>query len=224
MPFVRRTRRSRFRRRRPSRRRGMSTRAVAFKALRSTDQEQKFIDSSFNNQPVNDTLTGQTVLPLNNLAQGVTNSTRIGQKIRMTSLYWQLAFEMNQAAVNPNGFIRFMIVYDRQSNSALGNWQTLLELPGSGNPVTELLSPNNLDQSKRYRVLHDQRIYLSNDDFEGRIAKKYIKLGQTVQYDGVGGGIGDISTGGLLFMVCGDTTTGGNVPTVSGVIRLRYVG
>lgn len=220
--FVRRSRRTRFRSRR--RGRGQSTRSIAIRALNSTDQEQKFFDSNFNNQPVNDTLTGQSVLPLNNMAQGVTNSTRIGQKIRMTSLYWQLAFEISPAAVNPNGFIRFMIVYDRQTNSALGNWQTLLELPGSGNPVTELMSPNNLDQSKRYRVLHDQRLYFSENFIEGRIAKRYMKLGMTTQYDGVGGNIADISTGALLFMVTGDTTTGGNVPTVSGVVRLRYVG
>ncbi len=202
----------------------MSTRAIAVRALASTDQEQKFFDTGFNDIAINDTLTGQTVIVLNNVAQGVTNASRIGQKLKMTSLYWQLAFEKTAADTSPNGYIRFIVLYDRQTNSALANWQTLLELSGSGNPVTELMSPNNLDQSKRYRVLHDQRLYFSKDFIEGRIAKRYIKLGMTTQFDGVGGGIGDISTGSLLFMATGHITTGGNVPVVSGVFRLRFVG
>ncbi len=222
MPF--RTRRRRPRRSTFRRRGRMSTRAIAVKALRSTDQEQKFADSSFNDVAINDTLTVQTVLHLNNIAQGVTNSTRIGQKIRMTSLYLQLTFEKIPADVSPNGFVRFLIVYDKQTNSALGNFATLLELPGSGNPVVEMLSPNNLDQSKRYRVLLDQRMRFQKDFIEGRIVKKYIKLGLTTQYDGTGASIADISSGSLLFFTTGHITTGGNTPTVSGVIRIRFVG
>ncbi len=221
MPFRRKTFR---RRRRLFRRRGMSTRTIVLKALRSTDQEQKFIDSAFVNQVVNDTLTVQTVFPLNNIAQGVTNSTRIGQKIRMTSLYIQLTFEKIPADVSPNGFVRFIILYDRQPNSALANWQTLLELPGSGDPVVEMNSPNNLDQSKRYRVLVDQRMRFQKDFLEGRMVKKYMKLGLVTQYDGTGASIADISTGSLLFMATGHITSGGNNPTCSGVIRVRYVG
>ncbi len=225
MPF-RKTRFSRRRRPRSSfRRRGrMSTRAIAVKALRSTDQEQKFVDTVMNDQAINDTLTVQTFIPLNNIAQGASNSTRIGQKIRMTSVYLQLIFEKLPADVSPNGFVRFMIIYDRQTNSALPNWATLLELPGTGTPVVEMMSPNNLDQSKRYRVLLDRRLYFSDDFIEGRIVTKFMKLGQTVQYDGIGASIADISTGSLLFAATGHITTGGNAPTVSGVIRVRYVG
>ncbi len=202
----------------------MSTRAIAVRALASTDQEQKFFDTALNDLQINNTLTGQTFFVLNNIAQGVTNASRIGQKVKMTSLYWQLAFEKLPADTSLNGYIRFMIIYDRQTNSALPNWASVLELTGSGNPVTELMSPNNLDQSKRYRVLHDQRLYFSKDFIEGRIVKKYMKLGLTTQYDGTGGGIGDISTGSLIFAATGHITTGGAVPVVSGVVRLRFVG
>ncbi len=202
----------------------MSTRAIAVKALRSTDQEQKFFDTTFDDTPINDTLTVQTFQVLNNVAQGVENVSRIGQKILMKSIYWQLQFEKLATDVSLNGYVRFIILLDRQPNSNLANWQTLLELPGTGNPAVEAFSPNNLDQSKRYRVLHDQRIYFSKDNFEGRIAKGYRKLGMTTQYDGVGGSISDISSNSLLFCATGHITTGGAVPNVSGTIRLRYVG
>ncbi len=223
MPFRKNTRR----RRRPRRSRfggRMSTRAIAVKALRSTDQEQKFVDTVFNDRVINDTLTAQTFQVLNNMAQGAGNETRIGQKIRMTSVYLQLAFEKLIGDVSLNGFVRMMILYDRQTNSALPNWATLFELPGTGNPVVELMSPLNLDQSKRYRILMDRRIYFSENFIEGRIVKKYLRLGLDTQFDGIGASIADISTGSLIFCATGHITTGGAVPTVSGVIRVRYVG
>ncbi len=216
--------RRRFTRSSRGRRRGQSTRRIALRALRSTDQERKFLDNSFSNILINDTLTAATIVPLNLIPQGVANFARVGIKASMQSCYLQLVIEKQDIDVTPNGYVRLMLVRDRQANGTLPTWGNILNLSGSGNPVTELMSANNLNNSKRFVTLFDKRMHFQSDFMEGRIVKAFVPLNFTTQWSGGGITIGDLRSDSLLLCLCGHITTGGNVPRVTGVVRVRFVG
>ncbi len=225
MPFKPRARRSMRRRRTMRRRRGgQSTRAIAVRALRATDQERKFSDTSFSSVAVNDTLTGASIFHLNGVPANTSNEGRIGKKLAMRSLWIQLALEKAGTSTSQVDFIRLMVILDRQPNGELPVWSQILDLPGTGNSLTELNSPNQLGNSKRFQTLWDHRITLFDNFKEGVFARKFLSMSQTAQYNNSGAGIADINTNSLLLCLIGSVVTGGTVPEMSGVVRLRFVG
>ncbi len=225
MPKIMRSRRRSRRPSRPFRRSGgQSTRAIAVRALQATDQEQKFLDNVFANNGIDDTSTTGSIFLLNGVSAGTANFNRIGKRMKMRSLYLQLAFNKDITAPTKTDYVRVIVLLDRQTNQALPFVDDVLILPGSGVPLTEMLSPNKLDNSKRFVTLYETRIALQKDFLEGRLLKKYIRLSQTVIYDNAGGIVADINTNSLVLMVIGSVVTGSSVPTFSGTVRLRFVG
>lgn len=228
MPFKPRARRSMRRRRSMPRRRrrgGQSTRSIAVRALRATDQERKFLDNVFANNVVDSAdATSISLFVLNAVADGVNNFERIGRKMAMRSLYIQLAVELNAAAVLNASYVRMIVVLDRQPNGALPTVPNVLLLPASGNLLTEMLSPNNLNNSKRFVTLWDHRVTFQRNFISGRLVQKYIPLSQSVQFNGTGGTIGNIATNSLILIMIGDVAGGGPQSLFSGTIRLRFVG
>ncbi len=215
----------RFSRRRPRRsRRGSSTRSLAIRALQSTDQERKFLDNTFQAVAVNDTLTGASIFPLNLIPQGASNASRIGLKALMKSLYLQLVVEKQAADISLNGYVRVLVVVDRQYNGANPTWGNILDLPGTGDPVVEQMSANNLANSNRFQTIFDRRIRFQKDFMEGHILKKYLPLNLTTQWSGAGVTFADLRTNAVLLCLTGHITTGGNVPDFSGSARLRFTG
>jgi len=205
----------------------MSTRAVAFKALRSTDQEMKQSDLSFNNLAITGTGSNSTIFALNTIAEGTTRSTRIGRRIRMRSVYLQFLFGNPVANVDPGAFIRVILLWDKQTNGAEPSWTNVLDLPGTGNPSVELMAPNNLNNSKRFDTLLDARISLFssvNQTRKGVVWKKYKRLNGITQYNGSAAPVTNIASGSLVLLFATSTETAGSIPFVSGTSRIRWVG
>ncbi len=227
MPFKSRARRSTRRRRstRPFRRRGgQSTRAIAVRALRATDQEQKFFDNIFSDTLIDDVTTNGSIFLLNGIGAGTTNFSRIGKRLAMRSLYLQLSFNKDILAPSKTDYVRLMVLLDRQTNQALPSVSDVLQLPGSPTPLADMLSPNNLNNARRFVTLYETRMALHKDFMEGRLLRKYIRLNQTVMYDNSGSAIADMKTNSLILIVVGSVATGSAVPEFSGTIRLRFVG
>lgn len=226
MPFKSRARRSTRRRRSFRRRRGMgSTRAIAVRALRATDQERKFMDFTFDDSPINGTLTPPfSIFSLNLISEGTDNNNRIGRKIRARSLHLQLLVNRAIGDGTATTYFRVLIVLDRQPNGGLPTWGNMWDLPGSGNAGVEMMSPNNLNNSKRFKTLYDSRGSLYVDFMEGRMVRKFLRLAHTTQYNGVGATVGNVASNNLLLCITSSITTGGAVPTLEGTIRLRFVG
>ncbi len=214
------------RRRRPRRHtnRRQSTRAIAVRALRATDQERKFVDVLFNIANIDDASTTGSIFLLNGVGAGTANFQRLGKKIAMRSLYLQLAIEKNPAAATNNDYVRLMVVLDRQANEAAPIVSEILELTTPTNPFLDMWAPNNLGNSKRFVTLYDQRLVFHRTFIEGRIVKKFLTLNQTVNYDNAGADIADLTTNSLWLVLIGSVATGGAVPSVTGFSRLRFVG
>ncbi len=215
------------RRRRPRRhtnRRRQSTRAIAVRALRATDQERKFADVLFNIAPIDDASTTGSIFLLNGVGAGTANFQRLGKKLAMRSLYLQLAIEKNPAAATNSDYVRMMVVLDRQANEAAPIVSEILELTTPTNPFLDMWAPNNLANSKRFVTLYDHRMVFHRTFIEGRIVKKYLTLNQTVNYDNSGASIADLTTNSLWLVLIGSIATGGAQPSVTGFSRLRFVG
>ncbi len=164
--------------------------------------------------PTNITSTA-SIFILNGVAQGTTSQTRIGDKIRMTSLAINYAWRRSD---DPQ-LCRVAIVYDKQVNTTLlletELWETL------ANP----LSMREWDNRKRFRVLHD-KIYTFDSAFRDTLVKKlYLKIPakySRVQYTGTGSLVGNIISGGLFVVLISDSGASAH-PTFQFVSRLNFL-
>lgn len=215
--------------------------------LATGSKEYKFIDTSFG-MGLNHVT--QLAVPfgdtpyfslLNGLTLGTSASQRIGMKIAMKSLYWSMNFGLKAKDVDPttdietyNVPVRFMIVYDKQTNGAPFTIVDLLTtLTGLNNAQPRSIdtnSPNNLNNRDRFIVLTDKRFILQSGGPSARHIKKFKRLNTSVAYKS-GATVGDITdiSSGSLYAICytdrdfADTALDGNYTVrMSGDIRLRY--
>lgn len=161
-----------------------------------------------------------TIVQLTNLSQGNTNITRVGNGIKIASIYAKAIFCINASATVTQ--IRYMLVQDKQVNGAIFATADLIE---SVTDVRSVISPRNIDNTKRFRILHDKLIIL-NPNISAvvstcRYIKIYKKLDMHVRYDGNAGDITDLTQSGLFMVFIGNQPT--NAPTVNLDVRVRFL-
>lgn len=156
----------------------------------------------------------------------------------MKSLHVNGILEYTGTLVNSSDYVRLMIVYDKQTNTAVpGAAQLLSDYATAGGVTTNSYSGLNMTNRERFIVLMDERIYLpptvatqsanfGQGDPVSTTFKinRFIKLRDlTTMYNQVNGGtVADIQTGGLLFMNFGTLGTGANGFAFVGSFRLKY--
>ncbi len=169
-------------------------RSVGYYGRMTAGKELKFHDVDFNDAVV---AIGGTVEPsINLIAQGVTESQRIGRKctIRSIGWRWQMTIPERDAAATPGqgSTLRMILFQDKQANGATAAVTDLLE-------SADFQSFNNLVNKGRFRTLMDKTV--------------------TINYMGLGSdGAGVVSQGlqirhGTFFKECNipvefDSTTG----------------
>jgi len=178
---------------------------------------------------------------LNGIKLGTSAFQRIGNKIAMKSLYWSMAFGLNADDTNPTVTlntasvpVRFMIVYDKQSNGAAFTAADLLSnVVGVDNTTSRPLdvnSANNLNNRDRFIVICDKRFVLQSGGPNARFFKKFKFLNTAACYKSGAtvGDITDITSGSIYALAYTDGEMGGDNsdPTIGvrmqGLIRLRY--
>jgi len=212
MPFRKRRHK---RRRRRTRRCGMSTRAAAFKALAATDQEKKNIDATTGGTPVFPSITNPVIIALPLIAEGTNADDRIGRKCKLVSISIIMRVTVD---VNP-ALLRCMLVLDRQPNGALFNLSNLL-IASTTNPF---IAPRNMNNAKRFKVLKRWNLRVDPQGFGVTHSQQFIRLGMSVQYNGVAAGIGTVSTNMLALVIVSSTAVLGG-PVLEFYTRLRFVG
>lgn len=183
--------------------------------------EKKFLDGI---QALNTDTTG-SVTALNAMAQGTSQSTRIGNKITMKSLYVRWALGQGTTTATPP-IVRVTILYDKQPNATLATLAEIYQVTGS----SLTLSPMNMANRDRFIVLMDETYspaYPYNDTAVTEFAdfhKKYLKLNLDTIYNNTNGGtIADINTGALLVATSANVVSGTAEPTLTFSHRLRYI-
>ncbi len=189
---------------------------MAKRALSLVNPEFKFLDT-LGTQTVIPEAAG-TIVPLTNVAQGDTSSTRTGDSIKLTSLTMKANISMSTSSVQTHCVI--FLVEDKQTNSALYTTSQLLT------DVTQhdsIVSSLNLDNKYRFRVIKRWNFTLEDNGKQSKYIKFYHRFHEKyhLRYDGNAGTIADLSSKSLSLLFIGNEGT--NRPNITFNIRIRYL-
>ncbi len=213
MVFRRADGKSRFRRppRRVAKPTAKKALRVANKALHQNAPEMKHLD-------VTSTVTldlAAAIIGLNEMQQGLTDITRIGNKIQAKSLEFRAIMKHN-ASSTVSAQIRVMIVKDKQANGADFAITDLLE-------NSLVISLRNPHIKNRFVVYYD-RVYTLQPSDEARFIKTFIRLPDgpqsRISYQTNLGTIADVEQNNYALVVMSDTSA--NDPTIVHENRLNF--
>ncbi len=152
-------------------------------------KERKIIDTQLTSSASG---TAPGLVQLTNLAQGNTDTTRIGNKIMITGI--QFRYLVTDTVHN---VARVMIIQDKQTNGAIFAATQVLDDISAGDAIVSL---RNRDEVKRFRVIHDAVHQISLTGQDSRYVSKFVKLKIPVKYDANAGTIADIVSNSLALM------------------------
>lgn len=197
---------------------GKATKQLAQDAYKGVQMVKQLVNTEFD---FKDTTTGVSptsggsMTLLNGMTQGDTASSREGNSIRMKSLDLRFYLTNNSTAVNTN--TRVMLVHDKQPN---GSTALVTDVLATNNVV----SPRNLDNRKRFKVIYDRTFSLSTagpSNLNSAFYKKDFNQHVAFYNASNAGTIADISTGALFLLLLSDQAV--NAPTINYYFRLRFI-
>lgn len=179
--------------------------------------------------------TGTQLGLLNGCVAGSQNYNRDGRKITMKSLQIRgYIYPADSTTANAN-FVRFVIVYDKQSNGAAPTWSDVFTSQNiSGTTDSGATSMLNLNNRDRFEIVRDKCWALGGIDNTATTAwgmspgqakvNMFIRLGnRTTTFNaGTAGTVGDITTGALYFFwIATNSNTTGHSARIA--CRVRFV-
>ncbi len=173
-------------------------------------KERKFIDTQIVNTAM--AATG-TITQLTNLVQGVTDSTRIGNKITVVGCLLTYIIDAN---ITTN--IRVLLVQDKQTNGAIYLNSDLFQDETAQDII---VSPKNADFKRRFKVYHDKNYSYSVAGVATKFYKKFFKMNIPMRFDANNGDITDIQSNSLSWFVATETAGAGVVNTL--FCRVYYI-
>lgn len=174
--------------------------------------EAKYCDTVSNTGAGFDNNTG-LVIPLCHLAQGTTDTTRIGNSILGKHLTINWAVTQNPSNTSGNRF-RIIVFIDKQN--AHGITPQAQELLMSVIPTSQL----NIDNLDRFVVLRNVMGHVDPDN-PVRSGKMFIPLHRLhIKYDGIGAGQGTLAENGIYILYVSNQGT--NTPIQNTNARLAF--
>lgn len=155
------------------------------------------------------------------ISQGAGSDQRIGRRILVKSVYVRGRVFAPTTMTGAASF-RMLVFQDKQPNGALAGATDLLI-------ANEYLSPINLGNSKRFKILMDETLdgrTISVDTNEGINFERYVKTNIEIGYvNGAGAGTeADVLTNGIYCIVFfGGFGAGATAPVGKLWFRIRYV-
>lgn len=156
------------------------------------------------------------IVQLTNIPQGDTTITRDGSNLKILSIYVNILIRINGSAANSN--IRVALVQDTQTNQAI---YTTADILSDVTNIESVVSPLNLDNQFRFRILHNKVYNISDSANKTAVCKIYKKLNMRLRYDASTSAIADLTSNSLSLLLISNEAT--NEPTFTGVTRLRFV-
>lgn len=192
---------------------------VAVRGLQLGMGELKSVDTAIAAAAVN---TAGGLALVNGMARGDDINQRNGREVVMKSIEFKFTVQ-STAATGTDQVHRVVIVYDRQANATALTWT---DVYGAG---YDILSPRNLENRKRFKVLMDRTYSLSSavaTSVGGVVMRSdsfYRKLNHPVTFNsGNAGTIADITTGSLYVLYVGTNVAGVTAGSINGRCRIRY--
>ncbi len=175
--------------------------------------ESKFIDLTVATAALPSALT--IIQPVHLIQRGDQAFQRNGDSITLTS--FQARFMLSTNTAGDNNIVRFLVVVDKQCNGVLF---TAAELFDDATVDDILVSPYNLDNKHRFRVLCDQYVSINDAGSANHIWKVYKKMNMKIRYDASAGAITDITSNNVYLCFVGNNLVLGDI---QGQVRLRYL-
>lgn len=190
--------------------------AIGIATKKLLNVETKYVDAYGAQTP---SFGSPSIVCCNAIAQGDGGSTRDGDQVKVRSVQGRMLFRNDTA--NPV-MARYMLVLDKQGDSANPTLAEILE--GSTTAIQSLVSPLNMDNKMRFKVLLDKEVILQPNNQAGLWKEvkfyKQFKDGVRTRYSGTGAAATDISSNPIYLICWNNTSTG--VP-YDNYIRTRYV-
>ena len=186
---------------------------LASRGLQLNEGEFKAVDAA--GSSVIDT-TGAVNL-LNGIARGDEIGERNGREVVMRSIEFH-------ARVSPTITTgkaqqgRLLLVYDRQTNAAPLTGAQVLD-------VFNTISPRNLENRRRFKILMDRRLVLENSGQAGEYKQVnfYRRLRHPVTFNsGDAATVADITTGSVYLVTIGSNVAGATAGAAAFDCRIRY--
>ncbi len=175
--------------------------------------ESLFIDFTNSTAIISDALSLRT--PIEDIIQGDDSSERNGDSITITSL--QCRFLLTAYTADDHNIVRILFVVDKQHNGAD---MTAAELFLDSTVDDILVSPLNLDNMHRFKILSDDLVEINNTGRASVVYKKYVKCNYKIRFDASTGVATDITNTKLHIVIVGNSTGTGDVQSIC---RVRYL-
>lgn len=196
--------------------------ASKYKNSEGKTDEVKFIDVGIALTP---TTTGVVQL-MNGSVPGTTATTRVGQKIQMTSIEVDLYYANSSTNLGGAGgvlgsnAVKIALVYDKQANGAAPTWANVFEAAVSANaPFTH----REIDFLDRFDVLATFKGSIDQAGSLYYLDGRYVKVMLDVRYNtGTAGTVADIMSGSLYLVAACQTAADAASPTIVGRCRVRF--
>ncbi len=161
--------------------------------------------------------TTPIITQLSNIPQGDTTITRDGNQCKVLGI--DFGFVIAQHASATISTIRVMLVCDNQTNGVIYVAGDLLEDVTATDAV---VSPRNLDNSRRFQVLYDRFFQFTDNGHEIQVVRpRSFKVSKMLRFDGSTPSIADLTEKSLsLFAVSSEAT---NTVAMTSFTRLRFV-
>ncbi len=211
----------------PSYAKGYLRKGGYYRGRTGTTDEKKFHDVDVDDAVISATGTIIANSSLNLIAQGTTESERIGRKCTIKNINFRYTVFLPAVAdaVPTNDIVRIIVYLDQQCNGATigvtdllesANWQSFLKLENVG----------------RFRVLHDRQTVLNQtcgaggstaaNDFP-EVAKNvsfYKECNIPIEFSATTGALTEIRSNNIGVL----TISKKGVATLDGKVRLRFTG
>ncbi len=155
-----------------------------------------------------------TIVQLCNMQEGDTNQKRDGGQVRFVSATLNYLVQRNASA--DTSVVRIMLIQDKQTNGAIF---ALSDLLFDATIVDNIVSPLNLNNARRFKVLYDKQHAVAANN-RVVLRKKFLKLNIPVRYDANAGLITDLTQDSLALVFITDEPS--LVPVITYNVRLRF--
>lgn len=173
--------------------------------------EHKFLDTTY-------TYTAQSTTPvvtwLTSISEGSDYNQRDGISVKASALYIKGTAAPNPTQTTFLQQLRCIIFQDNDNTGTAPVASDLLEAS------TDIHSPLNHTNGKRFRVLMDKNYLINADANGGHSIKKYFKLNDHIRWSNSTTGTRE---GHIYMLTMSDTATAAQEPGISWYSRLRYI-
>ncbi len=160
--------------------------------------------------------TATDFLLLSAAATGTGVADRTGLQVRLHSIAYKMFFEVGNLDV----CVRVTLFRDSMTNGVTPLQAELYEFTLTGSET--LLSPINIENVKRFRILADFHVTMSPAWKPLVCLKKFRRLGTIQKHLANTTAIADLLSGGIWIAMTSNTAGGANSPTVNILSRVRF--